>query len=315
MKRLSLASWAAVAGALLCSPAGAVQQAFVASSGSDGNARFNCTVVKPCRTFAAAMAVVDNGGDVVAVDAAEYGAVTITKSVSIIGNGYAAIAAEAPADAAVSIATPGVDVVLRGLHLSGRGTLAVQNGVSMTAGRSLTVEKSVISNYFAHGIFVNTAARLRIVDSTLRGNGTGTRIHGGASADVVRSQFIGNGGTGLLLIATTAGITSASVTDSVASGNATGFEAGSAHDGGIGRMLVTRSTASNNSARGFLTSASDGTAVMTVGRSTATGNGIGFAWVPGVSGVGIFESLGNNIVRHNGSDLSPFLTLVPVSSL
>ncbi len=308
MKRLNIVSLAALAGALGCTPAAAAPQAFVASGGSDLNARFDCSASRPCRTFAAAMAVVDSGGDVVAVDPGAYGAVAITKSVSLVGSGYAAVAA-------ITIAAPDIDVVLRGLQISGDGSPAAANGVSMSAGRSLTMERSVVSNFFAHGILVETAADLRILDSTLRGNENGARIRGGARADFVRTQFIGNRGAGLLLDANTDEVTRATVTDSVATGNATGFHAGSSHATGLGRVLVTGSTASNNVFAGFLTSASHGTSVMTVGHSTATGNGTGFAWIPGVAGVGVFESMGDNTVRHNGQDVSPFLTITTVARM
>jgi hypothetical protein len=53
-------------------------RAFVASTGSDANAAQACARSAPCRTFQAAVDVVDDGGEVIALDAAGYGAVTIT---------------------------------------------------------------------------------------------------------------------------------------------------------------------------------------------------------------------------------------------
>jgi hypothetical protein len=60
------------------------QRTFVASTGNDANNAFNCSIVKPCRGFAAAVGVTASGGEVIVLDSAGYGAVMITQSVSII---------------------------------------------------------------------------------------------------------------------------------------------------------------------------------------------------------------------------------------
>ena len=312
MNRHSLACLTVVAGVLWCGAAEAVPQAFVQSDGSDGNTRRDCTIAKPCRTFAAAMTVVDDGGEIVALDADDFGVVTITKSVAIIGNAGAAVVVTSPSGAGVgvTIATPGVNVVLRGLDINGYGVGYA--GVSMSAGSSLQIEKCVISNFFGHGLVVTTPASVRVVDSLMRGNSNGARIQGGATADVVKSRFIGNRGAGLLVQADTAATTSASVSDSVASSNLSGFQLDSAHASGLGRMVVTNSIAAHNS-QGFLSSASAGNAVMTVGQSTAAHNSIGFAQFPGVAGTSSLETLGNNMVRQNNTATTGLI--VPVSPM
>ena len=57
------------------------QRTFVASVGSDAGP---CSITAPCRGFAAAVTKTSAGGEVIVLDSAGYGAVTITKSVSII---------------------------------------------------------------------------------------------------------------------------------------------------------------------------------------------------------------------------------------
>jgi hypothetical protein len=312
MNRHSLACWSVVAGVLWCGAAEAVPQAFVQSDGSDGNVRRGCTVDRPCRTFAAAMTVVDDGGEVVALDAEDFGIVAITKSVAIIGNAGASIVVTSPSGAGVgvTIATPSVNVVLRGLDINGYGVGS--SGVSMSAGSSLQVENCVISNFVAHGLVVTTPASVRVVDSLMRGNSNGARIQGGATADVVKSRFLGNRGAGLIVQADTAATTSASVSDSVASSNQSGFQLDSANASGLGRMVVTNSIAAHNS-QGFLSSASAGNAVMTVGHSTAAHNSFGFAQFPGISGTSSLETLGNNMVRQNNTATTGLI--VPVSPI
>ena len=82
MSRLSAAvSVLLFGGALASSPAEGAQRVFVASYGNDANTATGCGFANPCRGFTAAMTAVDAGGEVVALDAAGYGAVTITKSV------------------------------------------------------------------------------------------------------------------------------------------------------------------------------------------------------------------------------------------
>lgn len=299
----------ALAAALSCDPAAAGPQAFVASTGSDGNTRHDCTVDKPCRTFAAALTVVSAGGEVIAVDPSDYGTVTITKSVALVGNGYAGISAVS-GGAAIAIATPDIDVALRGLNINGTGPFSPVTGVSVTDGRSLSVERCVISGV-GTGVAVNTAARVRIANSVLRENNFGMRITGGASAEVASTQFFRNHSGGLWVEANTAATTSASVSDSVAADGLFGFSVYASNAGGVGRMSVIRSTAANNN-YGFAATSGPGSAVITVGSSMASGNGYGFAQIPGVVGLtpSTFESLGDNVVRQNITDSVGFITPV-----
>ena len=55
------------------------------SSRRTGNDINPCSLTQPCRGFTAAIAQVIAGGEVIALDSAAYGPVTITQSVSIIG--------------------------------------------------------------------------------------------------------------------------------------------------------------------------------------------------------------------------------------
>ena len=303
MNRLAIPLSTAVACALLPAAVAAAPQAYVESDGSDLNTRFECKQAKPCRTFAAAITVVDDHGEIVAVDTADYGAFGIDRSVTITGNSQASIVG-ASGFAAVKIAAPGVDVVLRGLDIRGAGAT---NGISMTDGQSLSIEKCVVSNFGLNGVLVNTPASVRILDSVVRGNANGVQIQGGATATVARSAFLGNNGPGLVVNATGA-TTSAYVTDSVAAGNVLwGFGAFSMDGVALGRMTVTRSTASNNGSAGFETSTF---ATISVSSSMSSGNGVGFANIPGVTGIGTFETFGDNTVSGNGSATTGFITSV-----
>ena len=179
----------------------AVQRTHVSAAiGLDSNTATNCTAAAPCRFFQAAMTVTDTNGEVIVLDSGGYGAVTITKSLALIApNGVYAGISVFPGVNGVTIATPGVNVVLRGIAINGQGG---NNGISMTAGNRLTVENCVISNLTQHGINVNTVATVRLTDSIVRDNGGhGILLQNGAKATITRALLSGHdnnyGGVGI----------------------------------------------------------------------------------------------------------------------
>src|SRR5688572_9733815 len=165
----------------------AAQRAFVASYGNDSHAEFGCLLTNPCRTFATAMIAVDAGGEVVALDAAGYGSVVITKSVTITTNpGYFA---GISVDNGHGIELNGpIHVVLRGLNINAIGGGAL-SGIHITNADSLTVENCIVSNFPLIGINSVFAAQadLRILESTFRGNGVYGILVGGGSTATIRN--------------------------------------------------------------------------------------------------------------------------------
>lgn len=284
---------------LAAMPAEAVQRVFVASYGSDSNV--NCTFANPCRGFTAAMSAVDPGGEVVALDAAGYGVVSIGKSVTITANPgfYAGISAGS--GNAVTIAAGGISVILRGLNINGTGGL---NGISMANAASLTIENCVISNFSSgRGIFVNAPGTVRVSDSIIRGNNDGIFVQGGATVDVSRSSLKGNFNTGIWVDGSVLStLTSGIVSDTIATGNGVGFVS-VAFGPGTSRLAVTRSTASNNASGALTDQGSGGTAALTISASLVTVNGVGLNNTNGT-----LESQGNNTVRQNTTDVSGTIT-------
>lgn len=73
-----------LAAGLFTAQSHAVQRAHVsASAGSDTNAATGCTATAPCRFFQPAMSVVDNNGEVIALDSGGYGAGNADTVVSV----------------------------------------------------------------------------------------------------------------------------------------------------------------------------------------------------------------------------------------
>jgi parallel beta-helix repeat protein len=319
MSRLSPAVFLlAVAGTLAGTPAEAVQRVFVASFGNDANTATNCGFANPCRGFTAALSVVDPGGEVVALDAAGYGVVNITKSVTLTANPgfYAGISASG--GNAVTIAAAGGNVILRGLNINGIGAV---NGVVMNNGAALQVENCVVSNFSNNGIAVNTAAVVRVTDTTIRGNGAnGVFLQNGASGTITRATISGNAGNGVFLFATVAGtVSSVEVADSTLDGNNQGFAAFVQNVSASMRASVHGSRVVNNTTHGMgsnsgtgggsvaLTASNNiisnndgaGIVVFNAGKVWASGNTISSNDTGIWNTTGLFESAGNNAVRNN----------------
>jgi hypothetical protein len=175
---------------------------FVAAQGSDSNP---CTFALPCRTFQHAHNVVVVNGEIDVLDPAGYGALTITKAISLQGHGFSGISASS--GNAITINAGAGDLInLRGLLLDGVGSGTA--GIEFNSGASLNIQDSMIRNFVTFGInFQPTAASQLNVSQTiisdLGAGGTGVSITpaGSGSAiavlDHVRIQHGFNGLVGL----------------------------------------------------------------------------------------------------------------------
>ena len=153
----------------LCSTAQAQNRVFVSGVGNDVNP---CSRTAPCRNFQRAHDVVAAGGEVVALDPAGYGAVTITKSLTITGEGtYAGITVASGNGVTINSAT--AVVVLRNLSISGLGTAT--NGILVTDAAALDVENCIIQRFSAQGLNValtaNSNIQTFVKDTVMRNTG------------------------------------------------------------------------------------------------------------------------------------------------
>src|SRR5206468_4411871 len=118
---------------------------------------------------------------------AGYGPVTITKSVSIIGDGgYAGI--NTPSGNGITIATADINVNLRSLTIAGLDSAT--NGIHVTSVGTLHVEGCVISGFTNGGILVELTAdnsQIFIKDTITRNNGFSTIIS--TSTGIVRASI------------------------------------------------------------------------------------------------------------------------------
>ena len=107
---------------------------YVSGTGSDS---FPCTIAQPCKTLHAALSLTVAGGEIFVLNSANYGPVTITKAVTITGEGAVA-GMLSTSGAGITINAGANDVInLRGLDIDGGNSGTY--GIQFTSGLSLTV--------------------------------------------------------------------------------------------------------------------------------------------------------------------------------
>lgn len=143
----------------------AAQRTFVSSTGSNANP---CSIAAPCRGFAAALTHTDPDGEIIVLDSAGYGPVTIDRSVSIIAPSGVYAGVSVFAGDGIVIAGGGIDVVLRGLTINGQGG---NRGILYTLGSRLRISNCVVSRMSGSGVSIAFGGEVTIEDSEIRDNG------------------------------------------------------------------------------------------------------------------------------------------------
>lgn len=228
IRRVTVASGvAAVLLALLSAPAQAqATRTWVSGVGDDANP---CSRTAPCKTWAGAISKTAAGGTINAIDAGGFGAVTITKSITIDGAGVKASSLTSGTNGIV-INAPAGDVVLRDIDITGvdsdLNACTSPNGVQIQNARSVRIVGVSISG-FGRGVNTSLAnspagesttlalddvdlvnncdyglriapdaghlARATLDDVAVTSSAVGLSVAAGAEAWVSRSKFYLNG--------------------------------------------------------------------------------------------------------------------------
>src|SRR5438270_11720457 len=124
---------------------------WVSGVGDDVNP---CSRTAPCKTWAGAISKTASGGIIDALDPGGFGAVTITKPMTLEGNGTLASTLSSGVNGIIVNITSGTgrNVVLRNILIDGSGPSIGINGIRFIAGDSLLVEDCYIKMYTAAGI-------------------------------------------------------------------------------------------------------------------------------------------------------------------
>ena len=215
---------------------------FVASHGLDTN---DGRLATPCRSIGAALAQTDPGGEIIVLDSAGYGAVTINKAVSVVAP--PGIYAGITVTAGTGIDVTAGNVALRGLTIRGPG-----GAIGIHVGNAIVrIERCVIFGLGQYGIHADTAngeVHVRAthvaqcaegirVDGNVRfslervrtdANGIGLSVLTGASGSARELVSVRNANYGIGVSSTKAGFTSTLVVDgsAVTDNGATGISAG-----------------------------------------------------------------------------------------
>ena len=250
--------YAALTGAMLAvlygAPASAqATRTWVSGVGDDANP---CSRTAPCKTFAGAISKTAANGEINCIDPGGFGAVTITKSITIdCGGTFGSVLAAGTNGIIVNAAN--VVVTIRNISINGAGTGL--NGIRFLQGTALHVENVQIFNFTQKGIDFEptTTAALFVTNSTITNNTTA--VNGGgilvkpgagvnATAQITNTRMDRN-----LFGLRVEDRGKATVVDSVADGNiGNGFVAVSA--AAAAEINLVRSVASNTTTNGVATS-------------------------------------------------------------
>lgn len=283
---------------VVCILCGSLAQAqatrtWVSGVGDDANP---CSRTAPCKTFAGAISKTAAGGEISALDPGGFGAVTITKSITISGDGTLAGILSSLTNGIIINAGVNDVVIIRSVSIHGAGNGL--NGIRYLAGKLVVVDNCSISGFTQKGIDVNkTSAGDLVVNNT-----TITGLSNGVA---------GNEG---IVLSTTAGALRAVISNVRLRGLATGLDLLS------GVATISNSVVSHNSNFGIIAQggstvnvescvvASNATGVSSASAGTSTvrlSNVDILNNSTGIVATGIVASFGNNKNAGNTTPGAP----------
>ena len=243
---------------------------WVSGVGDDVNP---CSRTAPCKTFAGAISKTAAGGEIDALDPGGFGAVTITKAITIDGGGgQVASVLVSGTNGIVVQAGPSDIVILRNLRINGIGTGT--NGIRFLAGKDLNVENCYIFGFTTQGIDIvlnqGTQATVHIINTVIKNvGGDGVRatnaVTPAVQVGIDHSFALLNAGVGFEAQAHSQMV----ITNSAAENGTDGMKADDLLGTSDARMIVSDSEASYNT--NGISSASGAT--VQVGGTTAAYNG------------------------------------------
>jgi len=294
-------------------------------SGAIGNDANPCwSPLAPCRTLQNAHNKTAPDGEITVLDPGDYGAVTITKGISIVADGVGEAGMSISGGAAgVLVKAGAADTVnLRGLTIKGLDSSG-SNGIVFVSGKSLNVENCVIRNLSdtsaggtGNGIFVlpsaTAPAQIAVSNTVISDNTRGMIILPSGFAQVAaalnRVEFHGNSVGLLVSLSSTTVSAKVALIDSVVAGSSDTGIVISSPVGALGNnVAVVRSTIANNGT-GFLVGGDSSTAFW-ITQSSVTGNKTNWNWTSNGGFVWGFRNnnmaFGDDFVVTNDTQIPP----------
>jgi hypothetical protein len=250
---------------------------WVSGVGDDANP---CSRTAPCKTFAGAISKTAAGGEIDALDPGGFGALTITKSITIDGGGGQVASVLVSGTNGITVAAGNTDnVTIRNLQFQGiqQSGLGGLNGIELDSAGSLHIEHCSITSFAHHGIAIlsSTGSQVFIDDTVSRDN-------------------LGNG----LNVLSTSLLTTVNVSNSHFSHNANGVVSSD-----LSSVTVRNSDATGNSAGGFVAQGISNTTTLNLVDSTASHN-LGQGVLSGGGGAVSTLVLSNDSLFDNTAGIS-----------
>lgn len=136
---------------------------WVSGVGDDANP---CSRTAPCKTFAGAISKTASGGEIDAMDPGGFGAVTITKPITIDGGEGQVASVLVAGTNGIVINTPGASdiVTLRNLEIQGvlQSASPGLDGILILTGANVHLERLKITGFNTNGVHVNAAASVNL---------------------------------------------------------------------------------------------------------------------------------------------------------
>ena len=169
---------------------------WVSGVGDDVNP---CSRTAPCKTFAGAISKTAAGGEISVLDPGGYGAVTITKPITISGVGeQASILSSGLQGVIINITTPPTapqtnTVTLRNLQINGAGTTLGTNGIHVFGATTVILDNVNVFGFSTNGVLTEGSSKVSITNGVFFNN-SGIALHaqGTSTLTVENSQINGN---------------------------------------------------------------------------------------------------------------------------
>ncbi len=262
---------------------------WVSGVGDDANP---CSRTAPCKTFAGAISKTAAGGEINVLDPGGFGAVTITKSITISSEGFEGGVLVSGTNGIVISAANTDFVVIRGLDIEGLGTGL--SGIKVLSAGAVHVENCTINHFTQSGIeFVPSSA-----------TATTSQLH--VSNVIARNNF-GAAGFAAIHVKPGSNVTViGSIENTLLKDNVVGLRV---EDNST--ITAKNTTATGNTGNGFIAVSVGGAAVLNLDTCNASANtGIGVksdnnaAAVVRLAHTMIVNNTGGGLVSGGGKTIS-----------
>jgi hypothetical protein len=269
-----------------------------------GNDADPCSRTAPCKTFAGAISKTAAGGEIDVLDPGGFGAVTLTKSITLDGGGgQVASILTSGGTSGVVVSGAGIVVILRNLSLQGITSGSI--GVNIQNAGRVMIEHCNIQGFTTYGVNFGSSASgsfLTIANSVIHDNpGYGVVMlpatSGAASLVTLDNDEIEHNGIGMFV----GDNTKATATRTIVSTNTAG---GITVDGAsvLALLELDDSSVSNNAGNGLSLLVTSGHPIVRLSNTSILANTGNSMSVPVGADV---VSFGTNRIVDNGTDTLP----------